>query len=151
MRYADELNTDMNHHKWAFCGEKKLTPSKTSLSTDSGPENYSGLPRSRPGTTAAAGSGRFSTVASSKITTYYAFLEIFTLVCVCVCVVRCYGLCPRPGLTPVQWSTLLWSSSCMSAKRCCWVWICWTTLSYSSCSQVQKKQQQQQQQWCVSR
>lgn len=74
----------MNHHKLAFCGEKKLTPSKTFLSTDSGPENYSGLPRSRPGTTAAAGSGRFSTVASSKITTYYQLLEILTLVFVCV-------------------------------------------------------------------
>lgn len=83
MRYANELNTDTNHQKWQFC-EEKTTPRTIFVLTDSGPENYSGLSCSRPGTTAPAGPGRFCTMPSRKITTHNAHFWRFSPLCLCV-------------------------------------------------------------------
>lgn len=73
LQYKHEVSKFTELLKWCWLPIKwvgfvlKVTPF---VFTDCGPENYSGLPCSRPGTKAPSGPGRFCLMTSSKITTY---------------------------------------------------------------------------------
>lgn len=105
---------------------------------DSSLKNYSGLPRSRQGAKAAPHPGEYTGISSSQIVCVKYSDDLYMTSMTCVCVLRHYGLFLKPGPTPAQWNTHLWSSSCTSARPYCWVWVCCTTRSYRSYAQVQR-------------